>query len=282
MGWLVLWIAVLTLGALGVAASVNSLRFGRAVAREADALWAGAPASFAIDPARIQGLPAPVRRYAARVLGGRARAVRTVRLRHRGTFRANLDGPWLPIRGREYFRADPPGFVWWGRARLAPGLWVEARDQSVAGVGHMLISAESTVTLADSAGPEMDQGALLRLLAELPWCPTALFDDRYVTWTAMDGRHARATLRVNGREATGVFDFGEDNLPAGFLADRYRDLGGGRSVLTPWSGEYGAYREVGGLLVPHRVHVAWNLDGQSVPYARFEVERVELDVPTPF
>jgi hypothetical protein len=262
--------------AVALIASANSRRFRRRVDREVGQMWA-APSAPAGAGRRSPGtLPAPVRRYAMRAMAGRP-TVRTVRLRHGGTFRASLDGRWLPIRGDEYFAADPPGFVWWGRARVFPGLWVEARDRSVGGVGNMLVSAESTLTLADVAGPEMDQGALLRLLAEMPWIPTALLDDRYVGWTPIDDGRAKAMLRVNGHEVAGIFEFAADGLPAGFSADRHRDLGGGRSVLTPWSGEYSDYRESGGLLVPHRVAVSWQIRGRWVPYARFVVDRFETD-----
>jgi hypothetical protein len=39
-------------------------------------------------------------------------------------------------------------------------------------------------------------GALMRLLAEMTWFPTALLDERYVTWAPVDDAQARATLRV--------------------------------------------------------------------------------------
>ena len=275
-------IAASALAVLVLVASANSLRFGRRVAREARGMWDSPGEPRAIDRERVGELPPPVRRYLARAVGARAVAVRTVRLRHGGTFRPKLDGAWLSIRGDEYFAADPPGFVWWGRARVAPGVWVEARDRSVGGVGNMLVSVESTFTLADSKGPGMDQGALLRLLAEMPWMPTALFDERYVTWTSVDDRRAGARLRVSGREVAGVFRFGTDGLITAFTADRHRDLGAGQSVLTPWSGQYQDYREIEGMMVPHSVVVSWNVDGQDTPYARFSVERLEFDTNAPF
>lgn len=282
MFWLALWIAIVTIGVFGLVVSANSVRFGRRVAREVRQMWTGPAKSLHIDRGRLDELPAPVRRYVAKAVAGRELAVRTARLRHGGTFRPKLDGAWLRIRGDEYFSADPPGFVWWGRARVGPALWVEARDRSVGGIGSKLISAESSLTLADSAGPEMDQGALLRLLGEMPWFPTALLDDRYVTWAVVDDKRARASLRVNGLEVAGVFEFGEDGLIAIFTADRYRDLDGGKSMLTPWSGWYGDYREIDGLLIPHEVSVSWHVDGQDIPYARFMVERLEFDAATPF
>jgi hypothetical protein len=203
-------------------------------------------------------------------------------LRHGGTFRTSLDGKWLPIRGEQYFAADPPGFIWWGRIAMIPGLWVEARDRSVDGKGNMLVRAESTFTLADARGPELDQGALLRLLGEMVWFPTSFLDERYVTWAPLDERRATATLRLRGREVSGVYEFGEDGLPTAFRADRYRDLGGGRSALTPFIGETRDFRDEGDLLIPHHMTALWQVGEEIVPHARFQVERLDQDTAATF
>jgi hypothetical protein len=188
---------------------------------------------------------------------------------------------WLPIRGVQYFGTDPPGFVWWGRIRVAPGLFVEALDRSLAGEGNMQVRVASTWTLADARGPELDQGALLRLLAEMVWFPTALLDQRYVEWAPVDGTSARATLRVGGRAVSATFHFGPEGLPSRLSAERYREVGG-KGVLTPWSGEYRDYWEVGGLLIPFRTEVSWRVDGRELPYARWTFEEVELDRAEPY
>jgi hypothetical protein len=282
MFWLALGIAVAAIGALGGITSARGRQFSRNVALEAHKMWAGTGEPARIDRRRFEGLPAPVRRYAALAIGTREVAVRTVRLRHGGTFRIKLDGSWLPIHGEQYFAADPPGFVWWGRVHVLPGVWVDARDRSVDGRGNMLVSVESSFTLADRSGAEIDQAALLRLLGEMVWFPTALLADRHVIWTVVDDRRARAMLRVGGCEVTGVFEFGEDDLPVAVFGDRYRDLGGGASALTPWSGEFRDYRTVDELLVPHQVVAHWHVKEQRIPYARFQVERLEYDATAPF
>lgn len=272
------WILVLVLGAAGLVVTVQGARFAQRVADEARALWAvpAAPPARGVDPA---SLPPPVRRY-AEVSGALRRApIRTARLRHGGTLL--IGGRWRPIRGVQYLSADPPGFVWWGRIRLAPGVWVDGRDRSVAGEGNMLIVAASTWTLADARGPELDQGALVRLVGELTWIPTALLDPRHVTWRPIDARSAGATLRVGGRTVEAIFHFGEDGLPERFTAERYRDEDG-PAVLTPFTGRCADYRVVDGVRVPFRLEAAWHVDGREQPYARWLVERIEHDRAEPF
>ena len=276
MWWVALWTVVTAVGVVGTVVSANGVRFGRRVAQEARELGAASRNPPPVTPAQLAGLPRPVQRYLAKAIAPGARAVRLARLRHGGTFRPSLNGSWLPIRGEQHFSADPPGFVWWGRVRIAPGLWIDARDRSAGGVGNMLVSAASTFTLANATGPELDQGALHRLLGELVWLPTAFLDSRYVRWSPIDDHAASATLQVNGRTVSGEFRFGADDLPTTFTADRYRDVGGGRSQLTPFVGTVSDFRPVDGLLVPHRVVGAWVVEGRPAEYVDFWVQQVEF------
>jgi uncharacterized protein DUF6544 len=221
-------------------------------------------------------LPSSVRRYLEIATASRTSAIGQAHLVHGGTFRPRGD-QWLSIRGDEDFTTDPPGFVWHGRVRVAPCVWIDARDQSIKGQGSMRVRLESIWTLANVQGPEIDQGALVRLLGEMPWFPTALADDRYVTWTELDASSARATLRVHGREVSGVFYFGADGLPERFTAERHRDLGNGHSVVTPFEGRYRDYRHHRGVLVPFEVEASWLLDDGLFPYARFVLDAIEFE-----
>jgi hypothetical protein len=275
MIWIAIWGAVAVVGLVGVAIGVQGLRFERRVARDARALAAqppGAPAPLA----PLAALPPPVQRY-LEVSGAAARGpLRVVRVRHGGTLVMNPGGRPFPVRGRQLFSLDPPGFVWWGRVRVAPGVWVDGRDQVVAGRGNMLIRVASTFTVADARGRDLDEGALHRLLAEAVWMPTLLRDARHVTWAPLDASTARATLRVGDREVTADFHFGADGLPARITALRWLDQEG-KGVLTPWTADCSGYREVSGVRVPFRITAAWQLATGPFPYGRWEVEAVELD-----
>jgi len=266
---------------MGLVANLNRLRFGQRVSQEAEEMLGRGRDARPIDRERLEELPPPVRRYLEKAIGSRQTAVRTVRLRHGGTFRMKLDGGWSPIRGEQYFVTDPPSFIWWGHIAPVPGLWFDVRDRSLDGAGNMRAQVESTFTVVDSSGPGIDQGALLRILGEMVWFPTSFLDDRHVAWNALDDRRARATLRVAGQEVDCIFEFGDDGLPVKVSADRYRDVDGS-AVLTPWSGEFSDFREVSGMLVPHHLVPYWHVGGEDIPYARFQVDRLEYDKTTAF
>jgi hypothetical protein len=282
MSAMVLWAVALIVSAVGLTVSINSHRFARSVEAEARVLWTPRPGRAPESRTAVQSLPLPVQRYLRLAGADTHRTIQSARLRHSGTMTLSPEANPVAIRGRQYFTADPPGFVWWGRVRLAPGAWIDARDKVIAGVAGMKVTLESTKTLQDVSGPELDQGALVRLLAEMTWVPTAFLDGRYITWEALDDSRARARLRVNGREVSAIFEFGVDGMPARVTATRHRDLGGGKSALTPFVGTIAEWREVHGLRVPFRLEGSWIIEGKPFAFAHFQVDSFEFDRPDPF
>jgi hypothetical protein len=274
--WLVFWIAVLIAVALVTLFSVNSVRFQERVRKEGRRRLRSAGPTRDLAPDETGRLPAPVQRYLTLAIRDRARSVCSVRLRHGGRFRTRPGGGWLPIRGEQYFAADPPGFLWWGRLHVGPGVWVDARDQLVDGRASLQARLESTITVGNAVGPEIDQGGMLRLLGEMVWFPTSFVDERFVSWEAIDDRTADAALSQHGREVEATFHFRRDGLPRMVTAQRYRDTPRG-AVLTPWTAKLDGYRLIDGLLVPLEVEARWHLDSGDWPYAQFKVERIEYD-----
>jgi hypothetical protein len=274
MGWLVMWIVLLVVSAGGIIVSTHGLAFERGVEGEMQALVAAAPSSADGAPRRAsEALPAVVERYLTAV-GADGAPVRTVRMRHGGEMRTGPEAKWMPVRGQQVFTSDPPSFVWWGRMRVAPGLWVDARDKLVAGKGNMHVLAESIFTLGDVTSPELDQGAALRVLGEMVLFPTSFRDARYVRWEPVDASHARAFLRTGDREVHAVFEFGDDGLPARVSAQRFRDVDG-VAVLTPWFGSLADYRDVNGLRVPFRMDATWELESGPFHCIHFVIENIQ-------
>jgi hypothetical protein len=275
MLWLLILTSLLLICIVIAVVAVNAARFERRVAAEMRALASHARSPGSSQAAR-ESLPAPVARYLALAIGADHSPVSTVRLRYRGTFRPRPEQRWLPIHGTQLLTTDPPSFIWWGRVGVAPGLWMDGYDKLVGGVASMQIRAESTLTLGESKGPELDQGAAIRVLAEMVWFPAAFLDDRYVTWSEIDDRSARATLRIGDHQVSAVFHFGPDGLPVRVSANRYRDVNG-KGVLTPWYGSITDYRTVAGLRVPFAIEVVWELEGGPFPCIRFTVEDIEIE-----
>jgi hypothetical protein len=147
MVWLVLLIVLALVTVVALVVNVGRLRFKRRVAQEMRALLVVPQSVLA---ANLLALPGPVERYRHLAVGVRA-PVHTLRLKHGGTFRMSPTAKASSIRGTQLFTADPPGFVWTGRVRMFPGLWVDARDMYVAGEGSMRVLVDDVESVGRAA-----------------------------------------------------------------------------------------------------------------------------------
>ena len=276
----------LTMGLVGLgvvavlAPAIGRVAFDRQVNSEIDRLADGVvftPSPF-VRLAAYPDLPVPVRRYLEFAgVEGRSR-IRFARLLHGGLFRTTPDSQWMPIEGEEYFSVDPPGFVWYAKARPMPLVHIRARDLYLSGSGNMLVKPLSLFTLADARGPEVDLAALLRFIAEAPWFPTALVPSDSVAWEAIDGSSARVIMRSGSVTASGVFRFDSDGRIVEFETHERFLADGQRAVRRPWGGVYHGYEEVDDFRIPSEVEARWLSPPEVFPYARFELHRVEYNV----
>jgi hypothetical protein len=209
-GHLVAAVLCVVLGARAWVVLIGRRRFRARVSADVSTLFSGAGVGVGPDQlnARWDSLPEPVRRYLRHAVPTGALAIRTLRLKHDGFFRTKPNQRWLPIRGEQYFTVAKPGFVWDASVRLAPLLWIEARDRLLSGRGNMLVKVCSTFTIADASGPEIDQGASLRWLAEAMWFPYG-FAGELIRWEPIDARSAAVTLVQDGLSVKAIVEVDE-------------------------------------------------------------------------
>ena len=268
-------LAALVAAAVGLVL-FNTLRIARLHDRLASDLVAGASADAgrSVDPEEFEGLPDPVRRYFETVLEEGRPHVRSVRLEQRGEFRLReSERTWRPMEATQRFTVDPPGFVWSATVRVLPFLPVRILDAYDHGTGVLRARLLSTITVAD-VGPDrdMNEGELVRYLAEAVWFPTALLPSEGVEWEAVDDSSARATIEDGGNTASAVFHFDEDDRVERVTTERYRQEADDHA---PWTGRFSAYEERNRLVVPTAAEVEWNLPKEDRPYWRAEIERIE-------
>ena len=266
---------VLVLGvvaALGVATLVGARRWNG----ETEALRARlidpriAPSFRIVEFDALTPLPPPVGRYLRTVLRDGQPLITEVRIQHRGTFNLSETAVrWKPFTSDQVVVTGAPGFDWNGRIAFLPAIPIRVHDAYIQGEGILHASLAGVVTLADQRGtPELAAGELMRYLAESVWYPTVLLPGQGVTWAAVDGNAADATLRAGEIEVTLRFHFGNDGL-----VERVSTSARGRTVAgvivpTPWEGRFWGYADRNGVAVPIEGEVAWLLPDGPKPYWR--------------
>jgi hypothetical protein len=202
-------------------------------------------------------------------------AVFTVHLRQTGAMRTAPEGKWMPVSAEQYFTVQPPGFLWLADVKMMPFVHLAGRDKYEDGKGHMLIKALSLIPVADSKGPEIDQGTMLRYLGETIWFPPAALSE-YLSWENLDATSARATMTWGGITASGIFYFTENGDMTAFEADRYYDRQG-TSTLERWRIEAKDWKEFIGVRMPVQFDVTWKLKEGDFTWFRLEVTDVVYD-----
>jgi len=230
-----------------------------------------------IQKSDLAVLPPVVQKWLERsqVLG--KERITSARSKQKAVMRLKEENPWMPLEAEQYFTVDKPGYIWKAKVKAAPFITLAARDKYDDGQGNVLIKLLALKTVADSRGKEVDQGSMVRFLAETVWIPTAALSD-YITWEEIDAKSARATMSYKGITASGVFNFNDRGEVVEFVAPRYGDFDGHYTMET-WAIILEDYKEFDGVRVPAKGEVEWKLETGDFNWYRFEVLDIEYNNP---
>lgn len=228
-----------------------------------------------ISAEHLAGLPPVIQRWLTQAgVIGQPR-IHTIHLQQRGTMRTGPDGQWMPFVAEQYFTTDPPGFVWTADVQMMPLLRLKGIDIYRKGQGHMRIKALALVPVVNAAGPEIDQGTLLRYLGEICWFPTAALHD-YIRWEQINEHTAQATMHYGEVTASGIFTFDTAGDMQSFTANRYYERKGG-ATLERWHIQNTAIGERNGLRMPVQSEVTWQLEEGNYTWLRLEIAEIRYN-----
>ncbi len=230
-----------------------------------------------VTSAMLTELPPVVQKWLRRSNVVGKEIIQTVHLRQIGEMKSTAAGKWLPMTAEQYCTTDHPGFLWWARIRALPLIHIVGRDKYENGHGVMLIKLLGLFKIADTAGKEIDQGALVRYLAETTWYPSAALND-YIRWQEIDSLTARATMSYGGTTASGTFRFTSAADLVSFEALRYYFRKEGSS-LENWfvTVSDDGYREFAGIRIPTKLAVTWKSKTGDFTWLKLELTEVEFN-----
>lgn len=200
--------------------------------------------------------------------------ISNVRLKQKGVLRTKQNGKWMPFVAEQYFTIEKPAFLW--LARINTGfIHIAGRDRYSNGNGSMVIKAASIISLADAKGREIDQGSLLRFLAEIQWFPSAALSP-YITWVQTADNSANATLNYHGLSVSGTFCFNDSGDVISFEAFRYMDQHNMYS-LEKWYVPVTEYKVYDGIRIPSKGKAIWKLKTGDFNWFEWEIVDISYD-----
>ena len=256
-------------------------RFNKKIGKEVASMWLPVYQYPVITNKMIDSLPVIVQKWMQRsgVIG--KQVTRTVRLKQKGMMRTKPGGKWMDFKATQYFTVSPPAFNWQAKIDLAPFIYMTGRDKYDHGKGEMLIQLMAMKTIVDSKGSEeIDQGTLLRYLAEICWFPSAALDD-HISWEAIDEHSAKATIHYNQVSASGIFFFNRNADMIGFEAMRYGEFDG-KTSLEKWHIESKEFKEFNAVRIPYKSEVTWKLKSGDFTWLKLELLTIEYNKEAAF
>ena len=168
------------------------------------------------------------------------------------------------FRARQIVRVDAPGFLW--RASMGP---IMVADYFVDGIGGLEVRLLGAFAIAQIVGgADAAKGEALRYLAEVPWCPDAIFFNRSLDWTVIDAKTIKVATGVGAERGEVTFDLDDNGLIVRASAPSRLYAEKGRTTSRPWRGRFWDYQLMGGRLMPLQGEVAWGLDTGDFVYWR--------------
>jgi hypothetical protein len=259
---------------VAVVLSAASLRFKASSKQEVNYLISSASTDqYIITDEMITDLPPVVQVWLrnANILGKQMPS--SIHIKQKGSMRTDVHADWMPFDAEQYFTIDPPGFVWTASIHTDMFIDIVGRDKYENGAGNMVIKAASLVPMANSRGYEVDQGTMVRFMAELMWFPHAAVSD-YLDWEQLGDNHARVIMNHADVSASGIYTFNKDGMPIAFEAQRFGDFKGKYSKET-WSVATTGYKYFDGMPIGNTSEVTWKLKDGDFTWLKLTVTDID-------
>ncbi len=240
----------------------------------------GRGAAAAFDPATVQHLPEPARRYLLFTISPRAivRTVSEISMTGELGLGSQQAPNYVPMRATQIL-APPYGLVW--NLRAGRGLLrIDGSDGcfgSTSWTRFWLMKAIPIVRVGGSA--DHARAAFGRVVAEAVfWAPAALLPGAAVSWESVGPNIARATVRHRGMVQTVDVTVAADGQPTTVVIPRWSNANPEKIFrLQPFGGFLSAFRDFDGYRLPTRVD-GGNFIGTDAyfPFYKAQVEAVRF------
>jgi hypothetical protein len=225
------------------------------------------------EPQARSDLPALATAFAARAVSPGEPLPYTVQVGQVGVMRLKPGGRELRFTAVEAFSVAEVAFIWQARFPLLPLLSLHVVDRYAGGEG-LLEARLLGIPVMRQRGQATAEGEAIRYLAELPWVPHAIVANHQLDWRELDPATLEVSTLVGTNRVAVRLLFDEAGDIVGSSADRHYTVAS-PPVPTPWAGVFFDYKNIGGVRVPTRAEVHWELPDGPFTYWRGTVTSLE-------
>lgn len=218
--------------------------------------------------------PELIAAYVHRAIGGEATPPAAVRIRQRGEMWLKPGAAPRRFTAVQEIAVREVGFAWRATFPFAPLVALRVLDRFRAGEGS-LRGRIFGIPVIRQSGRETSIGEALRYLAELPWAPFAMTENPQLEWRQLDDETVEVATRVQGARPAVELLFDRSGDVTGARCEARPFPRGRGYVPMPWAGSFTDHAVLGGVRVPTRGEVRWELPDGPWTYWRGEITQLD-------
>jgi hypothetical protein len=225
----------------------------------------------------IKNQPELIKNYFTSAIADSTIKPKFITVKQKAEFKTDVKSEWKPLTAVQYFTTDSPNFLWASEMKSSNFFWVNAIDSYINGKGNMLIKLNSSITVADSWGIELDKSGLFRYISEAVLFPTKLLPSQNLLWNILDSNTAEIKFTDGELSVVAKLFFNSKNLISKIETfDKYRALEEGyeRSMYTIYLSEY---KKLKGFMIPTYIEAEWDLKSGKFMYGKFSIVNIEYE-----
>jgi hypothetical protein len=203
------------------------------------------------DPAMVEHLPGPARRWLRHAIAPGTPLRRSVVLHQHGTIRL---GSWRPFTASEAL-APLEGFLWPVTTHLF-GLPIHGFDRYSHGTGEMRHRVLGLLTVMTATGPDIDRSAAARHTSEIIWAPAAALAPQ-IGWRSEDDTRVTVLIPCGPWVFEPTLTVALSGAVQQVTLPRWTNVG--RTVWheEPFTAMLQAERTFGGYTIPTKTTAGW-------------------------
>lgn len=224
---------------------------------------------------QLEDQPNLIKDYFQAVISDSVIIPKFITLQQTAQFKTDVNADWMPITATQYFTTEKTNFLWYSEMKTSKFFWVNAIDSYINGKGNMLIKFNSSVTVADSWGLELDKSGIFRYISEAVLFPTSLVPSNNLKWDVLDSNTAEIKFSENEISVVAKLFFDSSNRIYKIETfDKYRalDIGYEKSLYTIYLSEYKNFNN--SFTVPTYIEVEWDLKNGKFKYGKFTIDSI--------
>lgn len=203
--------------------------------------------------------------------------IENVKLEQRGKMRLKAGADWTSFTAKQWFSLHPPGFLWIAQVGN-PGSFMQflGKDAFSNGKGSMTIKLWGLIPVVQARGQDIDQGSMVRYLAESIWLPSH-FLSRSCTWTPINGNRVQVKFEIEEQTIEGEFGFSNSGELISFSSMRYYDA---TNQLEKWIADINpdSYQTFEGVRIPTKASITWSLNNGDFHWLDLEIVHAKYNL----